>query len=549
VSAAFIHLRAHTEYSLQDSIIRIDDLVKSVKAAGMPAVAVTDLANIYGLVKFYKAAQGAGIKPVFGADLWMRDGEELFTITVLVMNDTGYRNLIELLSRSFISGLEQGRPVTSAAWVRECNEGLILLLGKRSDIGNLLLGADSSLAEVRLREWMQVFSDRVYLELQRTQRDGDEDFLYEAVTMAGRVDCPVVATNDLRFIKQEDEEAHEVRVCVAQGYVLADPRRPRDYSPEQYLKTPEQMVELFADLPEALANSVEIAKRCNLSLRLGKNYLPDYADRDGMTIDDYLVHVSRKGLEERLHFLFDGAADFEEKRQLYHARLDFELKVIIQMGFPGYFLIVMDFIRWAKNNGVPVGPGRGSGAGSIVAYSLRITDLDPIKYDLLFERFLNPERVSMPDFDVDFCMDGRDRVIEYVANHYGRQAVSQIITFGTMAAKAVVRDVARVQGKAYGLADRISKLIPFTPGISLEEARAEEPQLNELLSNPAEGDHEDALEIWDMAMRASSPILPRFSAMKTGAGSASMTRTTWSRWGWSSSTFSACAHSPLLTGR
>jgi DNA polymerase-3 subunit alpha len=503
MSTAFVHLRAHTEYSLQDSIIRIGDLVKATKAAGMPAVAVTDLANIYGLVKFYKAAQGAGIKPIFGADLWMRDGEELFDITLLVMNDTGYKNLIQLLSRSFIAGQEQGKPIAAAAWVREHNAGLILLLGKKSDIGNLLLGADSSLAEIRLREWMQVFPDRVYLELQRTSRDGDEDFLYAAVEMAGHVDCPVVATNDLRFIKQDDYEAHEVRVCVAKGYVLADPRRPREYSPEQYVKTPEQMAELFADLPEALANTVEIAKRCNLSLRLGKNYLPDYADRDGMTIDDYLVHVSRQGLEERLHFLFDHlpAAEFEATRKVYHDRLDFELKVIIQMGFPGYFLIVMDFIRWAKNNGVPVGPGRGSGAGSIVAYALKITDLDPIKYDLLFERFLNPERVSMPDFDVDFCMDGRDRVIEYVANHYGRQAVSQIITFGTMAAKAVVRDVARVQGKAYGLADRISKLIPFTPGISLEEARKEEAQLNELLSNPAEGDHEDALEIWDMALK------------------------------------------------
>jgi DNA polymerase-3 subunit alpha len=500
--SGFIHLRTHTEYSLVDSVIRVDDLVKAVKAAGMPAVAVTDLENIYGLVKFYKAAQGAGVKPVFGADLRVRNGEELTEATLLVMNNQGYRNLIEILSRSHISGHEQGKAVSQAAWMRECNEGLILLLGKKSDVGQMLAGADASLAEVRLREWMQVYPDRLYLELQRTSRDGDELFVHEAVALAQKADCPVVATNDLRFIASDDFEAHEVRTCVAQSYTLADPRRPRDYTPEQYVKTPEQMAELFADIPEALANTVEIAKRCNLELRLGKNYLPDYADRDGMTIDDYLAHVSRQGLDERLDFLFGkGSADYAEKHKLYHDRLEFELNVIIQMGFPGYFLIVMDFIRWAKNNGVPVGPGRGSGAGSIVAYALKITDLDPIKYDLLFERFLNPERVSMPDFDVDFCMDGRDRVIEYVANHYGRQAVSQIITFGTMAAKAVVRDVARVQGKSYGLADRISKLIPFTPGISLEEARAEEPQLNELLSDPKAGDHEDALEIWEMALR------------------------------------------------
>jgi DNA polymerase-3 subunit alpha len=499
---AFVHLHVRSEFSLKDSIVRIGDLVKATLTAEMPAVAVTDLMNLYGLVKFYKGAEGKGLKPVFGSDLVVRDGDQLCDVTVLVMNETGYSNLIRVISDAYINGQEMGEAIASREMLERCQEGLIILLGKRSDVGMAFFGADQLVARDRLLAWLRIFSQRVYLELVRTGREGEEDFLHAAVALGESVQCPVVATNDVRFLAQEDFEAHEVRVCIAQSYVLDDPRRPRDYTAEQYLKTPEQMAELFSDIPEAIENTVEIARRCTLDITLGKNYLPNYPVPEGMTINEYFVQHSKACLELRLDEILDRSApDFAERRKVYDERLDFELKIINQMGFPGYFLIVMDFIRWAKENGVPVGPGRGSGAGSLVAYALKITDLDPLPYDLLFERFLNPERVSMPDFDVDFCMDGRDRVIEYVTNNYGREAVSQIITFGTMAAKAVVRDVARVQGKSYGLADRISKLIPFTPGISLQEAREQEPQLDELLTNTVLSDHEDALEIWEMALK------------------------------------------------
>lgn len=345
---------------------------------------------------------------------------------------------------------------------------------------------------------MDAFPERFYVELQRTNRVNDEEYLHAAVPLADRCGAPIVATNDVRFLKQDDFAAHETRVCIGEGRSLDDPRRPRLYSDQQYLKSPEEMAELFSDLPDAIENTVEIARRCNIEVKLGKHFLPDFPTPNGMNIDDYLRHASYEGLEERLAVLWpkDTTPNYEEVRQRYVDRLEFELNTIIQMGFPGYFLIVMDFIQWAKNNGVPVGPGRGSGAGSLVAYVLKITDLDPLAYDLLFERFLNPERVSMPDFDVDFCMDGRDRVIEYVADKYGRNAVSQIVTFGTMAAKAVVRDVARAQGKSYGLADKLSKMIPFEVGMTLEKAFEMEEPLREFLKND-----EEAQEIWDMSLK------------------------------------------------
>lgn len=498
----FVHLRVRSEFSLQDSIVRIPALVSASLKAEMPAVAMADLMNVYGLVKFFKAAQKKAIKPIFGADIVIRNGESLNLVTALVMNHAGYLNLIALLSEAYISGQEQGRPVLAYSELQARNNGLIFLLSRTSDVGQALIGSDIAQADRLLTDWMTLCPSRVYLELQRTGREGEEDHLHAAVALAERRQCPVVATNDVRFLTPEEFEAHEVRVSIAQSYTLDDPRRPREYSSEQYFKSTEQMQELFSDIPEALANTVEIAKRCSLSLSLGKNYLPDFPVPPGMTMAEYFSQLSHEGLQKRLDKLFDRSrADMPEIEAEYKARLEFELNIINQMGFPGYFLIVMDFIRWAKENGVPVGPGRGSGAGSLVAYSLLITDLDPIKYDLLFERFLNPERVSMPDFDIDFCMEGRDRVIEYVANHYGRQAVSQIITFGTMAAKAVIRDVARVLGKAYGLADRMSKMIPFTPGISLQEAREQEPMLEELLSVADLSDHDDALEIWEMAIR------------------------------------------------
>jgi len=502
MSASFVHLRLHTEYSLVDGIVRVKGLVKAAEAAGMPAVAVTDQGNLCSLVKFYKAAMGAGIKPIAGADIWLagREGDApLSRMTLLVMNAKGYRNLTELLSRGFQEGQQDGQIVIQRDWVKDASEGLIALSGsKEGEIGLALLEGDLALADQLFEEWQQVFQDRFYLEVQRTERVGDEEHLHAAVALADRCGGALVATNDVRFLKAEDFEAHETRVCIGEGRPLDDPRRERKYSDQQYLKSAAEMAELFSDLPEALENTVEIAKRCNIEIQLGKYFLPNFPIPNGMTINDYLRHVSFEGLEERLAVLWprETTPNYEEKRQEYVDRLNFELDIIIQMGFPGYFLIVMDFIKWAKSNGVPVGPGRGSGAGSLVAYVLKITDLDPLAYDLLFERFLNPERISMPDFDVDFCMDGRDRVIEYVADLYGREAVSQIITFGTMAAKAVVRDVARVQGKSYGLADRLSKMIPFEVGMTLQKAFEQEEPLRDFLATD-----EDAKEIWDMALK------------------------------------------------
>ncbi|MGH8352504.1 MAG: DNA polymerase III subunit alpha [Pseudomonas sp.] len=499
--ATFVHLRLHTEFSLVDGLVRVKPLIKATAGAGMPAVAVTDQGNMCSLVKFYKAAMGAGIKPICGADIWLANQEEdgqLSRMTLLAMNAKGYRNLTELISRGWTEGQNNDLVIIQRDWVKAAAEGLIALSGaKEGEIGQALLNGDPAAAEALLAEWQEVFPERFYLEVQRTSRVNDEEHLHAAVALAERGGAPLVATNDVRFLKQGDFEAHETRVCIGEGRALDDPRRSRSYSDQQYLKTPAEMWELFGDLPEALENSVEIAKRCNIEVQLGKYFLPNFPIPDGMTMDEYFRKVSFDGLEERLAVLLPkDSPDYAAKRQVYVDRLNFELDIIIQMGFPGYFLIVMDFIQWAKSNGVPVGPGRGSGAGSLVAYVQKITDLDPLAYDLLFERFLNPERVSMPDFDVDFCMDGRDRVIDYVAEKYGRNAVSQIITFGSMAAKAVVRDVARAQGKSYGLADRLSKMIPFEVGMTLEKAYEQEEVLRDFLKVD-----EEAAEIWEMSLK------------------------------------------------
>ncbi len=497
----FVHLRLHSEYSLVDGLVRIKPLAKKVAEELMPAVALTDFNNFFGLVKFYKAAQAVGVKPIVGADLLVLDesGEGNPTQLVLLVADLqGYQNLTKLVSMAYQDGQRQGVPYIRKSWLAAHADGLIALSGGRlGEIGVALISGRRADAEQLLREFMQLFPDRFYLELQRTGRAGEEDYLHAAVDLASQYSCPVVATNDVRFLSTDEFEAHEARVCIHEGRALDDPRRERRYSEHQYLRTAAEMAELFSDIPEALQNSVEIAKRCNLDLRLGEYFLPDYPIPDGLTINEFFIKVSEEGLEARLAKLFDTEAEgFAETRAVYLERLKFELDIIIQMGFPGYFLIVMDFIGWAKDNQIPVGPGRGSGAGSLVAYALKITDLDPIEYDLLFERFLNPERVSMPDFDIDFCMEGRDRVIAYVSEQYGRDAVSQIVTFGTMAAKAVVRDVARVQGKSYGLADKLSKLIPFEVGMTLEKAVEQEEELAEFLEQD-----EEAGEIWSMALQ------------------------------------------------
>ncbi len=479
----FIHLNIHSDYSMIDGLAKTGPLVKKVASMNMPAMAITDFTNLCGLVKFYGSAHGAGVKPIVGADFLMESellGDELASLTILARNNTGYQNLTLLISEAYQKGYGAQGPTIQRDWLVNHKEGLIILSGgRKGDVGKFLLRGNSTLVEQALEFWQTHFPDSFYLELIRTGRQDEESYLHAAVQLATEKSLPVVATNDVRFISSEDFDAHEIRVAIHDGYTLADPKRPKLYSPQQYLRSEDEMCELFADIPEALQNSVEIAKRCNVTIRLGEYFLPQFPTGD-MSTEDYLIKRSKEGLEERLAFLFPDPEVRAQRRPEYDERLDVELKVINQMGFPGYFLIVMEFIQWSKDNNVPVGPGRGSGAGSLVAYSLKITDLDPLEFDLLFERFLNPERVSMPDFDVDFCMEKRDRVIDHVAEMYGRDAVSQIITFGTMAAKAVIRDVGRVLGHPYGFVDRISKLVPPDPGMTLEKAFAAEPQLGEV---------------------------------------------------------------------
>ena len=511
--SSFVHLRVHTEYSLVDSVVRIhseyDDkgkptvlgLMDAVTAAGMPAVALTDQSNLFAMVKFYREAHARGVKPIIGVDLWVRehgDRVEPTRLVLLCQNDEGYRNLTRLVSRSYLQGQFKGVATIDRSWLSAgAVSGLMALsAGREGDVGRALNAGQDTQADTLLDFWLSLFGDRYYLEVHRTGRDGEEAYLNRALHLAVRRGVPVVATNDVRFIAQGDFEAHEARVCIQQGALLADAKRPRRYNEQQYLKSPLEMRTLFADLPEALENSVEIARRCNLELRLGKSVLPPYPVPDEITTEDFLRREAQNGLKLRLDQLAQLCAPVRViPTPEYQARLASELDVICPMGFAGYFLIVADFIQWARRNDIPVGPGRGSGAGSLVAYALGITDLDPLQYDLLFERFLNPERVSMPDFDVDFCMDGRDRVIEYVSQKYGRDRVSQIITYGTMAAKAVVRDVARVLGQSYGFADSIAKLIPFELGITLKDALEKEEELRRRYKN-----EEETREVIDLAM-------------------------------------------------
>ncbi|MGB5326290.1 MAG: DNA polymerase III subunit alpha [Pseudomonadales bacterium] len=500
MASSFVHLRTHSEFSLSDGLLRVRDLVHHTAQAGVPAVALTDRSNLFALVKFQKAAFAAGVKPIFGADLLWHDAAESLpcTMTLLVQNAQGYKNLVALISRAYTEGQGAQGALARRAWIEAHADGLIALSGAREgDVGRQLLGSNPGLAANSAARWRDVFGDRYYIDLQRLGRDEDERYVAAAVALAESLQLPVVATNTCCFMHREDFEAHEVRVCINDSRTLDDPRRQRKYSDQQYLKSQEEMQALFHDLPEALENSVAIAKRCSMQVELGTHHLPEYPIPAGKTQEEYFRELSHRGLDQRLAELYDPQReDYAAIEQRYRERLDFEVDTILQMGFPGYFLIVMDFIRWAKQNDIPVGPGRGSGAGSLVAYALLITDLDPLAYDLLFERFLNPERVSMPDFDVDFCMEKRDRVIQYVAETYGREAVGQIITFGTMAAKAVVRDVARAQGKSYGLADKLSKLIPFEVGMTLARACEQEEPLRQMLAGDS-----DAQEIWDMAVQ------------------------------------------------
>ena len=505
----FVHLHVHSEYSVIDSKIGVKPLIALTESAEQPAVALTDQSNLFALIKFYRAANGAGIKPIIGADVLIEEGGgEIFSAVLLCQNEQGYLNLSHLISQGYLKNqrLHQNRMVAliKREWLETYNQGLIALSGGRhGDVGVALLAENHDLVNSRIAWWKKHFANRFYLELVRTGRENEEAYIHKAVALALEHDLPVVATNDVRFATAEDFEAHEIRTCISSGHILIDPNRPKLYSEQQYFRTSEEMAALFQDLPEAIENSVEIAKRCTLSLSLDTYFLPDFPVPEGMTMDAFFMAESHKGLEERLAFLFGHLSEeaFAEKRAEYYDRIKFELDIIIQMGFPGYFLIVADFIQWAKNQQIPVGPGRGSGAGSLVAYALKITDLDPIEYELLFERFLNPERVSMPDFDIDFCMDRRDEVIDYVAQHYGRDHVSQIVTFGTMAAKAVVRDVGRVLGLGYGVVDGIAKLIPNELGIKLAGALEQEEELQAKYDND-----EDARQLLEYALKLEGTV-------------------------------------------
>ena len=489
----FVHLRLHSEFSVVDGTNRIDDAVQVAADDKQPALALTDLNNLFGTIKFYKQARSIGVKPLLGAEIYLesltQDVNHLSKMILLVQSQQGYLNLCELLSRGWTQNVHKAVGVIKLAWLQELSQGLIALSGAQSGpVGQALVQGDLSRASELALQIAGIFPHRFYIELQRAGRADDEAHVVAAVQLASHLNLPVVATHPVQFTKPDDYEAHEARVCISEGEILGNQRRIRKFTREQYFKSSAQMLELFADIPSAVANTLEIAKRCNVSLVLGKPQLPDYPTPNGMAIDEYFRFSSHEGLKERLAHLYPDEAKRELERSRYEERLEFEINTILKMGFPGYFLIVGDFINWAKNNGCPVGPGRGSGAGSLVAYSLKITDLDPLQYNLLFERFLNPERVSMPDFDIDFCQTNRDRVIDYVKDKYGRNAVSQIVTFGTMAARAAIRDVGRVLDMSYTFCDSISKLIPNKPGqhITIEGAIKAEPILAERLEKEDE---------------------------------------------------------------
>ncbi|MDR0565398.1 MAG: DNA polymerase III subunit alpha, partial [Azoarcus sp.] len=500
----FVHLRLHTEYSITDGIVQIDAALDTAAQDGMPALGISDLGNLFGMVKFYKGARSRGLKPIIGADVWIEnetDRDKPYRVLLICKSREGFRQLSELLTRAWMDNKARGKALIRREWLKNgaANNLLCLSGAMAGDVGHALANGHEALAEQLAREWEQIFPDAYYIELQRAEHPGTEAYVQQATALAGRLGLPVVATHPVQFLRREDFEAHEARVCIAEGYVLADKRRPREFTHGQYFKRQEEMCQLFADIPEALENTVEIARRCSLDVQLGKNFLPLFPIPQDMSLDDFLAREAWQGLEARLMQLYPDEQARQRERPRYEERLQIEINTIIQMGFPGYFLIVADFIRWAKNNGVPVGPGRGSGAGSLVAYSLSITDLDPLAYALLFERFLNPERVSMPDFDIDFCQDNRYRVIEYVRERYGKDAVSQIATFGTMASRAVIRDVGRVLDMPYGLCDRLSKLIPLEgpKPVSLARAREMEPQIAEMMRDSNDG--EAVQKLWSLA--------------------------------------------------
>ena len=501
----FVHLHLHSEYSLSDGIIRIEELISKASGQDFSAVALTDINNLFGLIKFYRLARTAGIKPIVGSEVKVSTDKDSQpgNLVLLVKNKTGYTNLTKLVSKGYVDGQESGEPIIKFEWLEEFSEGLIALSGgMNGHIGQSILSDNLKLANTRAEYFKNIFGDDFFIEIQRVGKQNERAYNEQVLNIAHELELPLVATNDVRFlmpidpdISPSDFEAHEARVCIQKGYTLDDKRRSRDYSENQYFRSIEEMNELFLDLPEALSNTARIAEKCNLDLELGKFYLPDFEVPEGQSREDHLRDLSKKGLEVRLDQIRSSVNTYDIDKKIYLSRLDYELDMICKLDFAGYFLIVSDFVNWAQMNEIPVGPGRGSGAGSIVAYALGITAIDPIKYDLLFERFLNPERVSNPDFDIDFCIEGRDKVLEYVTQKYGKDCVAQISTRGTMAARAVLRDVVRVLGKPYGLGDRLAKAIPDVLGISLEEAY-EEKEFQEIIDSS-----EETKEIFEMALK------------------------------------------------
>ena len=501
----YVHLHVHSEYSLIDGIIRVDELVDQSASLGYNSVALTDLTNLFGLIEFYRSARDKGIKPIVGSEINVaKDKDSLSApLVLLAMNKQGYINLTKLVSKAYVEGQINGEPIVLFSWLEEFSDGIIALSGGvEGHIGNSILAGNTKLSESRIDFFKKIFQDNFFIEIQRLGKANEKEYNDTALRLASEKQVPVVATNNVRFLNAADPdvspsdfEAHEARVCIQRGDTLDDPRRPKNFTEQQYFRSKEEMINLFSDLPEALVNTVKISEKCNIDLELGKFYLPDFEVPKEYSREDFLRKISKDGLLSRITEIESSIDTYPINESKYIERLDYELDMICKLDFAGYFLIVADFVNWAQKNDIPVGPGRGSGAGSIVAYALGITAIDPIKYDLLFERFLNPERVSNPDFDIDFCIEGRDKVLEYVTNKYGKDSVAQISTRGTMAARAVLRDVVRVLGKPYGFGDRLAKAIPDILGISLEEAY-EEKQFKETIE-----ESEESREVFDMALK------------------------------------------------
>ena len=501
----FVHLHVHSEYSLVDGIIRVNELVDHSVSLGYHSVALTDLTNLFGLIEFYRTARKKGIKPIVGSEINIAKDKDSIAapLVLLAMNKQGYINLTKLVSKAYVEGQVNGNPIVLFSWLEEYADGLMALSGgMEGHIGNSILAGNEQLSESRIEFFKKIFKDNFFIEIQRTGKVNEKEYNDSVLKIASRKEIPVVATNNVRFlnavdpdISPSDFEAHEARVCIQRGDILDDPRRPKNYTEEQFFRSKEEMIELFSDIPEALTNTVRIAEKCNIDLELGKFYLPDFEVPDEFSREDFLRKISKEGLLNRIQDIKNSTDSYSLEESTYIERLNYELDMICKLDFAGYFLIVADFVNWAQKNDIPVGPGRGSGAGSIVAYALGITAIDPIRYDLLFERFLNPERVSNPDFDIDFCIEGRDKVLEYVTNKYGKDSVAQISTRGTMAARAVLRDVVRVLGKPYGFGDRLAKAIPDVLGISLEEAY-QEKQFKETIE-----ESDESKEVFDMALK------------------------------------------------